>query len=122
MKTVCDGLSALNSVGLDKSYVRCSSKHVGMISIITDLLEKSNFNFVKEHVFAHQDDLNRPLTMLEQLNCRMDILVKDIAKNENGCPRLCLVTKTSAGISSITCDGHLITSRVQQSTYAHILH
>ena len=28
MKTVCDGLAALNRVGLDRSYVRCSSKHV----------------------------------------------------------------------------------------------
>ena len=122
MKTVCDGLAALNRVGLDKSYVRCSSKHVDMISMITDLWETSDFNFVKEHVFAHQDDLNRPLTMLEQLNCRMDILAKDIAKNEISCPSLGLVTKTSAGIGSITCDGNLITSRVQQSTYAHILH
>ena len=108
MKTVCDGLAALNRVGIDKSYVRCSSKHVDMISMITDLWENSDFNFVKEHVFAHQDDLNRPLTMLEQLNCRMDILAKDIAKNEISCPSLDLVTKTSVGIGSITCDRNLI--------------
>ena len=80
---MCDGLAALNRLGLDRSFIRCSSKHIDMISIITDLWGKSDFNFVKEHVFAHQDKLNRPINMLEQTNCRMDDLAKKYSQKRN---------------------------------------
>lgn len=43
IKTVCDRLGALNKVGLDKEYIKCSAKHVDMISMITDLWNKSKF-------------------------------------------------------------------------------
>ena len=37
LRIVCDGLSALIQVGLDRQYIRCSSKHVDMISIVTEV-------------------------------------------------------------------------------------
>ena len=43
MTTVCDGLAALNNVGIDKEYIRCSLKHVDMISMITELWSLSSF-------------------------------------------------------------------------------
>ena len=52
-------------MGKDKQYIRFASKYIDTIAIITDLWGKSDFNFVKEHVFAHQDGLARPLYMLE---------------------------------------------------------
>ena len=93
-----------------------------MIAIITDLWEKSNFNFVREHVFAHQDDLARPLSMLEKLNCRMDTLAKDIAREEMRIPQVGSLLRNSVGLGSITCDKTLITSKIQQSIYTQILH
>ena len=109
-------------MGKEKQYIRCSSKHIDMIAIITDLWEKSNFNFVREHVFAHQDDLARPLSMLEKLNCRMDILAKDIAREEMRIPQVGSLLRNSVGLGSITCDKTLTTSRIQQSIYTQILH
>lgn len=75
----CIVFLTLNRVGLDYSYNRYSSNNVDMISIITELWDTSNFNYVKENVLAHHDDLNMPLNMLEILNCRIDSLAKDIA-------------------------------------------
>ena len=122
LKTVCDGLSALNQVGLDKSYTKSSLKHVDMISMIAELWERSDFTLTKEHVLAHQDDLNRPLTMLEKLNCRMDAFAKDIARDEMYQPRTELITSTSVGMGTIKINDNLVTSRIQQSLYVHIMH
>ena len=64
IKTVCDGLSALDKVGVDKEYIRNSAKHVDMISIITDLWKRSQFSPICEHVYGHQNEVKEPLTML----------------------------------------------------------
>lgn len=50
MKTVCDGLSTLKRVSQEVKYTSCSSNHVNMTSIITDIWDKSDFSFTKEHV------------------------------------------------------------------------
>ena len=71
-----------------------------MIAIITDLWEKSDFNFVKEYVFAHQDDLARPLSMLETLNCRMDTLANDIAQEEIRIPKVGSLLRNSVGFAN----------------------
>ena len=85
-------------------------------------MEKLDFNFVREHIFAYQDKLNRPLNMLENLNCRIDELAKDIARNEIISTDVNSATWNSIGIGSITYDDNLMTSRFQQSIYAHIFH
>ena len=109
-------------MGKDKQYIRCSSKHIDMIAIITDLWEKSDFSFVKEHAFARQDDLTRPLSMLEKLSCRMDTLTKNIVHEEIRIPQVGYFARNSVGLESITCDKTIISSRDQQSIYTHILH
>ena len=43
-----------------------------IISDISELWETSKFETTKENVYVHQENLNRPLTQLEQLNCRID--------------------------------------------------
>ena len=53
LKTMCNGLSTLNRVGIEHEYNRCSSNYVDMLSIISELWEKFKFSFVKEHVLAH---------------------------------------------------------------------
>ena len=50
-----------------------------MISIINELWESSPFKMVKEYAYGHQNDLNRPLTQLKVLSCRMDTAAKYIA-------------------------------------------
>ena len=68
----CDGLSALNQVGLDTTTIKANTKNADMISMINSLLNSSNFIIIKEHVYGHQDILHRPFTQIEKLNCRMD--------------------------------------------------
>ena len=64
----CDGLSALNTVGKDMHLIKIKDKHSDLISITSDLWSTSSFHFTSKHVRAHQDDLNRPLTVEEDLN------------------------------------------------------
>ena len=79
MKTVCDGLSALEKVGLDKEYIRSSAKHIDLISIISELWKKSPFSPILEHVYGHQNESLQPLSMHAQLNNKMDSMAKHIA-------------------------------------------
>ena len=51
LKTVCDDLSALNRVGIKHKYIRCSSKHFHMLSIISKLLEKSKY-FLSKNTYC----------------------------------------------------------------------
>lgn len=41
LTAVCDGLSALKRVEIERRDIRCSSKHVDMLSIITELWDES---------------------------------------------------------------------------------
>lgn len=60
--------------------------------------------------------------MLEKSNCRMDSLVKDIARKEIRYPSVSTITRTTAGIGTITQDDSIVTFRVQHSLYSRILH
>ena len=119
----CDGLSALNQVGLDTATIKANTKNVDMISMINSLLKSSNFIINKEHVYGHQDDLHRPLTQIEKLNCRMDTAAKSIAlayiRGETAKPRF---PPSQIGFSTITCNNKLIPSKIQRSLYLHITH
>ena len=81
MKTACDGLAALNKVGINAEYIKCSAKHVDMISMISELLKDSSFTPLPAHVYGHQDASKKPLSMLAILNNNMDIMAKQIALN-----------------------------------------
>ena len=67
--TIYDGLAALNNVGIDKEYIKSSSKHVDLISITSSLWSSSKFRPHTEHIYAHQDDNNvSPLSIKAKLN------------------------------------------------------
>ena len=65
-------MSTLNQVGMGRNEIKVILKHVDLILAISDLLETSKFEIIKEHAYGHQDNLKRILTQLEQLNFRMD--------------------------------------------------
>ena len=46
---------------MDPEYVKCSAKHVDMISMIIDLWNKSVFTPMPEHVYGHQHASKEPL-------------------------------------------------------------
>ena len=112
IKTAYDGMADLNKIDLKSKYIKCSSKHVNIVSIISELWLTSPFSLSTEHVYGHQDTLKISLTMLERLNCKMNIKAKAIAqktiKERN--PHPVLITKL--GIGSIICCGESFTSRI----------
>ena len=75
--TICDGLSALETVERKVAFIQVKHKHADLISITSSLWDTSTFQFTREHVKAHQNDLqtsnNRKI-----INCQMDSLVKKI--------------------------------------------
>ena len=122
MTTVCDGLAALNKVGIDKEYIRCSLKHVDMISMITELWSLSSFTPIQEHVYGHQDINDTSLTRQAKLNNEMDLMAKDIALEQIATDSTLWREPSTLGIGTIRCGGKLITSRTQQTLYTSILH
>ena len=50
IKTSCNCISTLNKVSIDAEYIRRTTKHVDLISVISEHLDKSAFNPVKVHV------------------------------------------------------------------------
>ena len=112
----------MNRVGIEYACIRLSSKHDIMISIITEFWEKYKFPFVKKHVLAHQDDLNRSLNIVEQLNCRMDSLAKDITHEEIRFDINTIFTPTTLLIGNISYDDSLVTFRIQKTLYGSTLH
>ena len=122
MKTACDGLAALNKVGVNAEYIKCSAKHVDMISMISELWNISSFTPLPEHVYGHQDTSKGPLSMLAILNNKMDVMAKQIALDYIGTRPMSIIVPTSLGIGTIICGGNLVTSRVQQTFYHSIMH
>jgi hypothetical protein len=60
---------------------------------------------------------------MEALNCRVDILAKEIAglKMTGSLPQQ-IFKPTELGLRTITCSNTLITSKIQQSLYKQITH
>ena len=98
------------------------TKNIDFISIINELWESSPYSIVKEHVYGHRDDIARPLTPLEALNCWMDTLAKRIALHHiNHHHHHPPYQPTSLGFGTIQINGTTVSSRVQQSLYYYIL-
>ena len=77
--TLCDGISALEAVGRPITNIKVKQKHSDIISLTTTVWNSTSDSITKEHVKAHQDDLQKQLTIKETINCKMDRLVKDMA-------------------------------------------
>ena len=119
--TACDGLSVLRKVHATKEMVKPSWKHVDLLTGLIVLWENLPMKARLEHVLGHQDDVGRPLTILERINVRMDSTAKTIA-----CTHPKFKIKQLAGITlgygTVTIAGTLICSKRQKSLYDAIGH
>ena len=120
--TICDGLAALNKVGICKEYIKTSGKHVDLISIITSLWTSSSFTPTTEHIYAHQDENNvSPLSMKANLNCKMDSIAKVIAQLQIANRRNISFMKSGLGLGTVMLGKTIIASRMQSSLYTSIM-
>ena len=122
IKCCCDGSSALNRTGIPIDSNRSRSTHTDLISILSKLWSKLPFVLVREWVKGHQDDLQRPLTVIGLLNCWMDHKAKRIVRQYLASRRRLTFAPTSLGTGTITIDGSLVHTHIQQSLYNHITH
>ena len=119
---LCDGLSALETVGRPIKQIKVKHKHSDLISITSSVWNSTNFKITTEHVRAHQDDTLKELTIPEILNCRMDTLAKDIATTFIQHRHSINFAPSSLGFGTVTCNGVIIGSRLQHTLYNSILH
>ena len=118
----CDGISALQKTAIKPDYIRTKYKHVDLISILSSIWNQIPFVPIKQHVYGHQDDTDRPLTVPEILNCRMDQKAKDIAQHTISSPRQRVFKPSQLGLGTITIKNQRVTSNVQNTLYNTILH
>ena len=116
----CDGKSALSKINQPRMKVHCKDKQADLISILSDLWSNSPFSIVKQHVYGHQDEIGRPLTILEKLNCYMDQRAKQIANLQMLTNTNHVFSPTSLGFATIQHKKSIISSKIQQSLYASI--
>eukprot|EP00979_Chaetoceros_neogracilis_P010569 scaffold2500_cov172-Chaetoceros_neogracile.AAC.2 len=119
--TACDGLSALNKVNIRKETVKPTWKNFDLITPHVDLWTDMPFPTKLQHVLGHQDNLKRPLTLLEKLNVQMDARAKHIALNHQHY-RTHQLSEQHAGYGKIFIDGILVTGHIQKTLSHHILH
>ena len=74
-----------------------------------------------EHVYGYQDEqVDRELTILEELNCKMDEKTKAIAQLQIDSCRRYRVPSTHLGQGTVKCNGTLVTLHIQTSLYNRI--
>ena len=120
IKTAYDGLSSLNKVGIEVDYIKCSSKHVDIVSIISELCSTSPFSLDNEYVYEHQETLQRSPDMLEKLNFKMSIKTNSIEQKQIIERKPYPIHSKNIGIGSIKCNGEFITSRIKYTLYTSI--
>ena len=120
--TSCDGISALHRAQIKSEHIRQSFKHVDLLSITAIAWEAGQFSVKTKHVRGHQDNLHRPLTNLEQVNCEMDNMAKQIALLHISGTRPYPFTPSKKGLGTITIKGQIVCSHVQSTLYTSILH
>ena len=117
----CDGKAAINRVNMAHNTIKSNMTNVDLLSIISDLWEASSFTIIKQHVYGHQDDSGKELTQLENLNCRVDLWAKDKAQQQiTGLLQNLTFNPTEQGYGTITCNGRLITSKIQSTLYKQV--
>ena len=119
---MCDGLSALDTVGKAMHLIKVKDKHTDLISVTSDLWSTSAFYFTTEHLRAHQDELRRPLTIKEYLNCKMDALDKRLALEKISHNTVHEFRQITLGFGTVQCNGLWLTSSIQNSLYKSILY
>ena len=120
--TICDGLSALNQVGLPRQSIKVKHKHADLLSLLSSLWQLNGYSHIKEHIMAHQDDSYDPLSLKASLNCKMDALSKQIAMVQVFSQKHNITfTSTHLGFGTVSCQGHLVSSKMQQTIYHHVV-
>ena len=69
-----------------------------------------------QYVLGHQDTLNRPLSLLEKLNAKMDLKAKHIALNHQTY-RTHQIFEKPEGYGTISIDGILVILRLAVTEY-----
>ena len=110
--TACNGLSALNFVGTNKEYIKCNGIDEDLLSITSELWERSTFNFTSKRVYTHQDEINTPLTITEILNCRMGLLANNIVLQHIDTRSPMSTKEIILGLGTMHCSGRLVISRI----------
>jgi hypothetical protein len=120
--TACDNLGALNKVGSRRDKTKPALKSFDLITALLDIWHDIPVVARPQHVRGHQDDRIGPLTFLESLNVRMDLLAKSIAQTHirNGCPDL--PTSSTVGYGTITIRGIMVCTNLQRTLYQSIHH
>ena len=119
--TGCDCQSGLKKLYVEKSWLKPSTKHFDLVSVLVDTWKLSKFSPIATYVKGHQDDMSRHLTILETLNCKMDKLAKSIAINHFENQGGTLSISPTIGFGSITCMNNEIHSCLQKSCYQSIV-
>ena len=121
LTVACDGLGALLQVDSIIKRATSKKKDFDLIAILKHIWSSSSIAPLPQHVLGHQDNSSNPLTVLEKLNCQMDLQAKDIARDailhQHGPPS---DTSTSLGFGPITCDSTIITDNLQSSLYHQV--
>lgn len=74
-----DNDSAVDCLSLQKYHLKASTSSLDMISSLLDLWDSFPLTPIPTRVKGHADQLHRPLTFLEHLNCIVDEYAKEIA-------------------------------------------
>ena len=123
---VSDCLSALTRLTTSAEYTKTSIQHMDLIGVICDLWSSSTFTPIPFHVYGHQDSspscTSSNLALEVQLNCRMELLAKQIAlhaiiHNNLLPPRF----HTSLGFGTVQCHDKLIANCLQKDLYSTIM-
>ena len=77
--TACDRQSALNRAALPSMSLRANGKKISIISLLSEIWEKSQFIPSLKNVYGYQHILKHPFAVLESLNFCVDNMAKKIA-------------------------------------------
>jgi hypothetical protein len=80
----CDSIRALEKTAVERHKVKGSWKSVDLITQLLDIWRVLPFQPTAKHVYGHLDDRVGPLTFLEHLNVRMDLVAKSIVLRNLG--------------------------------------
>ena len=123
IKYCCDGLSAFKTINTAVAYIKSSGKSVDFISMTSELWLHSKHDVVKEHVYAHQDEMESysSLSIESKLNCKVDQVAKRFAIKHIAKYQRSIFHPSSLGLGTTKCKGKLISSKAQSTMYKMIM-
>lgn len=117
--TASDNDSAVDCLKLQRYHLKASTSSIDLISSLIELWEAIPFTPSLTRVKGHADQLHRPLTFLEQLNCIVDEYAKEIVKYYFSSP-IPTDFSRNVGISTIQINNFHVTSTWTGEPYATI--